>query len=370
MTSNEIPINSLSRHFAPIVEELSQAANDVIRSGHFVLGRHVAEFEAAFAAYCGVSDCIGVANGTDALELALKGAGIEPGQYVIVCANAAMYSTTAVLACQANPVFVDVDPVSATLCPDALHEVLQSAKQHVAAIVVTHLYGRLADMERIVALAREFAIPVIEDCAQSHGARDANNKLAGSFGDVATFSFYPTKNLGAMGDGGAVVTSRHSIAERVRRLRQYGWNGKYRNELAGGRNSRLDEIQAAFLSRMLPRLDRWNEQRRDIANRYSGNIRHADIRTPAVSGEEYVAHLYVVFSPRRDELARHLAECGIGTDIHYPMPDYRQALFAGKYAGFELPNTEKHCASCLTLPCFPELADDEIQRVIDACNRF
>jgi len=350
--------------------ELSQSVQNVFESGHFVLGTHVADFEKAFAAYCGSDYCIGVANGTDALELALKGVGVTPGQNVVVCANAAMYGTSAVLACEANPVFVDADLHSATLYPEALKALLDSSREPVAAIIVTHLYGRLADMVRISELAMQHGIKIIEDCAQAHGARDANSKVAGSFGHAATFSFYPTKNLGAIGDGGAVVTSDKSVAERIRMLRQYGWDKKYRNLLPGGRNSRLDELQAAFLCRLLPRLEQWNAQRRDIANRYSRQIKHPDILVPAVAGSEYVAHLYVINSPRRDALQKHLASCGVNTDIHYPVPDYRQPMFAGKYDGIQLPNTEKLCDTCLTLPCFPELADDEIQRVIDACNQF
>lgn len=195
LTSIEIPINSLSRHFASIVEELSLAMTSVIASGHYVLGPHVAAFEKAFAEYCGAEHCIGVANGTDALELALRGIGIEPGQNVIVCANAAMYGTSAVIACNAIPVFVDVDLHSATLCPDALQRRLSSNKAPIAAIILTHLYGRLADMTRITELAEQYGIKVIEDCAQAHGAMDAKHQRAGSFGLASTFSFYPTKNL-------------------------------------------------------------------------------------------------------------------------------------------------------------------------------
>jgi len=201
-------------------------------------------------------------------------------------------------------------------------------------------------------------------------ARDLNENTAGRFCKAATFGFYPTKNLGALGDGGAVVTSDRMVAERIRKLRQYGWNGKYQNELAGGRNSRLDEMQAALLLQLLPRLDQWNARRRDIANLYSENIRHDDLRVPNISGPEYVAHLYVINSPRRDELRHHLTTQGIGTDIHYPLPDYRQALFAGKFSDISLANTEALCSSCLTLPCYPELGDDEIQRVINACKQF
>ena len=342
----------------------------VIETGHYVLGPYVAGFEKAFAEYCGTAHCIGVANGTDALELALKAVGVESGQHVVVCANAAMYGTSAVIACNATPVFVDVDINTATLCPDALKQRLSSSHPQVAAIIVTHLYGRLADMDRITELARQYGVKIIEDCAQAHGAHDSRNSKAGSFGHASSFSFYPTKNLGAMGDGGAVVTSDESVAERVRALRQYGWSKKYRNDFAGGRNSRLDEIQAAFLSHLLPRLNQWNDRRRIIANRYSANIHHPAIQLPGIAGKEYVAHLYVINSSKRDELQKHLGARGIGTDIHYPLPDYRQALFAGKYADIKLPNTERLCTSSLSLPCFPELADNEVQRVIDACNQF
>ena len=370
MTPIEIPINSLSRHFAPIAEELSQSMQSVIESGHYVLGPHVAGFEKAFAKYCGAAYCIGVANGTDALELALRAVGVESGQNVIVCANAAMYGTSAVIACNAIPVFVDIDINTATLCPDALKQCLSTSDSPIAAIIVTHLYGRLADMDRITELAKQYGLKVIEDCAQAHGAQDSQNRKAGSFGHASSFSFYPTKNLGAMGDGGAVICSDESIAERLRMLRQYGWSKKYENYLAGGRNSRLDEIQAAFLSHLLPRLDQWNDRRRAIANQYSKNIHHPDIQLPGIAGREHVAHLYVINSPRRDELQRHLSACGIGTDIHYPTPDYRQVLFAGKYVDVKLPNTEKLCSSSLTLPCFPELTDNEVQKVIDACKQF
>lgn len=370
VTPDSILINSLSRHFAPFTEELSQAARQVIESGHLVLGAHVHDFEKAFSAYCGASHCIGVANGTDALELALKGIGVEQDQNVIVCANAAMYSTSAVIACGADPVFIDVDIDSATLCPDALKQFLSTSDQTITALVVTHLYGRLAGMVRIAELANTYNIKIIEDCAQAHGARDKNNKLAGTFGQAATFSFYPTKNLGGIGDGGAVVTSDESVASRVRMLRQYGWNEKYENQLPGGRNSRLDEIQAAFLSLLLPKLDAWNIRRRHIANHYSSTIIHSDIKVPEVADADYVAHLYVINTARRDALKKHLAARNITTDIHYPLPDHRQAMFAGKYNKVRLPNTEALCESSLTLPCFPELKDDEVQRVIDACNQF
>jgi len=363
-----IPVNALDRHTGPLRKHLAQASTDVIASGYFVLGPNVKAFEKEFAAYCGVSDCVGVANGTEALELGLRSIGITQGKRVALVANAAMYGTTAVLACGAEPVFVDIDPVSHTLDPASLEAVL--ATSPVDAVVVTHLYGRLANMEAIMALADRHGFAVFEDCAQAHGARDASGRRAGSFGKAASFSFYPTKNLGAIGDGGAVVTNDPQVADTLRKLRQYGWTAKYCNQLHGGRNSRLDELQAALLRVMLPLLDDWNARRREIANRYSREIRNERIQVPSASGEEYVAHLYVVQVTDRADFQRHLFEAGIGSDVHYPISDYRQPLFLDRFASTMLPATEAACQSVLTLPCFPELTDDEAARVIQACNSF
>jgi len=363
-----IPVNALDRHIQPLKERLVQASATIIESGYFVLGPSVKEFEREFAAYCGVTDCIGVANGTEALELGLRSIGVTHGNRVAVVANAAMYGTTAVLACGADPVFVDIDPATHTMDPSSLEAVLASGP--IDAVIVTHLYGRLADMNAIMALARQHGFAVFEDCAQAHGARDATGRLAGSFGKAASFSFYPTKNLGAIGDGGAVVTNDPQVAGTLRKLRQYGWAAKYRNELPGGRNSRLDELQAAFLRIMLPHLDSWNERRREIANRYSQEIRNERIRVPAISGTEYVGHLYVVETTDRVGLQRHLAAADVSSDVHYPTGDHHQPLFGNRYIAVQLPVTEAACESVLTLPCFPELADSEVTRVIEACNQW
>lgn len=364
----KIPVNSLVRHIPPFYESLVEAGASVIAGGYYVLGPQVKAFEAEFASYCGVSGCVGVANGTEALELGLRSIGVNRGKRVGLVANAAMYGTTAVLACGAEPVFVDVDPVTHTLDPDALGRAL--AVGNIDALIVTHLYGRLADMQAILALADKHGFPVFEDCAQAHGARDSSGRCAGSFGKAASFSFYPTKNLGAIGDGGAVVTDDPAIADTVRKLRQYGWATKYRNELPGGRNSRLDELQAAFLRVALPNLDRWNARRRAIANRYSREIFNPKIQVPAPGREEYVAHLYVVRTSQRDDLRHHLDAWGVGSDIHYPVADHRQSLFGDRFSATVLPATESACETVLTLPCFPELTDDEATQVISACNSF
>lgn len=194
--------------------------------------------------------------------------------------------------------------------------------------------------------------------------------MAGSWGDAAAYSFYPTKNLGAIGDAGAVLTSSGEVASRVRQLRQYGWSSKYRNAIPGGRNSRMDELQAAFLVELLPDLVRRNERRQNIAARYDEGIVHPEIHAPKMAGSGYVAHLYVVRSMRRDALAAHLARSGVDTDVHYPIPDHRQACFAERFAHIKLPATDAACAQVLTLPCFPELTDGECERVIAACNAW
>jgi dTDP-4-amino-4,6-dideoxygalactose transaminase len=197
-----------------------------------------------------------------------------------------------------------------------------------------------------------------------------NGKKAGAFGDIACFSFYPTKNLGALGDGGAVITNRNDLAQSVRQLRQYGWESKYRATLAGGRNSRLDEMQAAVLRVLLPLLDNWNARRRDIASRYSNGIQHEKIVTPPIYGNEYVAHLYVIKTTDRDSLREHLTAAGIASDIHYPIPDYQQPASAHLFSGVVKPVTEQQCTQVLTLPCFPEMTDAEVDAVINRINTW
>ena len=363
-----IPVNSLQRHIAPLADRLAATTRAVIDSGHFVLGPHVQRFEQAFAGYCGVSHVVGVGNGTDALELSLRALEVGAGDRVAVVANAAMYGATAILACGGTPVFVDIDPATHTMCAQSLASLLASGP--VKAVIVTHLYGRLAALDSLLPVCREHGIPVLEDCAQAHGARSGDGTCAGAFGDIASFSFYPTKNLGALGDGGAVATSSDLLAERVRQLRQYGWSAKYTNTLAGGRNSRLDELQAALLLEMLPALDGWNARRREIANRYSAGIKTDRLVPPPACGAEHVAHLYVVRCEQREEARAHLAQMGVQTDVHYPTPDYRQPCLQGKADASPLPHTEADARSVMTLPCFPELTDAEVDAVIAACNRL
>lgn len=360
-------INDLGRHTQAIQEELGAAVGRVLRSGWFVLGPEVSAFEAEFASYCGAQHCVSLANGTDALELALRALDIGAGKTVLTVANSGMYSTVAILATGARPLYAEVRPD--TLLVDTADVARILEREKIDAIIVTHLYGLLGDIRQVMELARARGIPVVEDCAQAHGAA-LDGRKAGSSGDIGCFSFYPTKNLGALGDGGAIITSRDDLAGKVRQLRQYGWSGKYHAALSGGRNSRLDEMQAAVLRVMLPLLDRWNARRREIAARYSSGIEHPKVTVPAVRGDDYVAHLYVIRATERDGLKQHLAEVGIPTDVHYPVPDYAQEACRHLFEDVSLPVTAQACGEVLTLPCFPEMSDDEVDFIIARVNSW
>lgn len=360
-------INDLRRHTEVVGAELRDCVARVIGSGWFVMGRELEAFEAEFARYCGAEHCIGVGNGTDALELALRSCGVGVGGRVLTVANAGAYSTTAIRAVGAEPVFVDVDEETLLIDPAEVRRQLASPRRP-SAVILTHLYGRLVpDIEAIARAAKAAGVPLIEDCAQAHGAR-LGGRMAGTFGDLGCFSFYPTKNLGALGDGGALVTDKAELDTRVRRLRQYGWAGKYRIELAGGRNSRLDEVQAAVLRVKLPKLDGWNARRREITRQLSRGIRHPKVRCPQHFGDDYVGHLYVVRTAARPSLQAHLRVRGIASDVHYPLLDYQQPALAAGTPGPCNPVAETACREVLTLPCFPEMTDDEVAAVVDAVN--
>lgn len=360
-------INNLSTHISSHRAVIDAAIKRVLNRSWLILGPEVDAFEQSFAAYVGVGHCRTVANGTDALELAFRALGIKAGEKVATVSNAGMYTTTALMAIGALPVYMDVDLETRVV---TLEEVERAIKQGVKAVVVTHLYGQaITSIGEIASYCRVAGVALVEDCAQAHGAR-VNGKQVGSFGDAGCFSFYPTKNLGTLGDGGAVVCREAALAETVGRLRQYGWSSKYRVELAGARNSRLDEMQAAILSEFLLHLDNWNARRREIAARYSTEITYPNVALPPAGKEDYVAHLYVIRSSKRDELREHLRKQDIATDIHYPIPDYRQPVFEGFYANICLANTEQLAQEILTLPCYPEMTSDEVTRVIDAVNSF
>lgn len=360
-------INDLKRHTSAILPVIQEAVSRVINSGWFVLGPEVRAFESEFADFCGTTHCISLANGTDALELGLRALGIGHGNTVVTVANAGMYSTIAILANGATPIYAEISPETLLVDVADLRRILDSQK--IDAVIVTHLYGLLVDLPEIIHLAHSFGIPVIEDCAQAHGAM-SHGQRAGAVGDVGCFSFYPTKNLGALGDGGAIVTNRPDIAEKVIQLRQYGWESKYHASIAGGCNSRLDEIQAAVLRVMLPMLDQWNRRRREIAARYTRGIVNPAIVTPAVHTEEYVAHLYVIRTVNRQGLKNHLEKAGIPSDIHYPIPDYVQSSCRNLFEGVNKIVTNRACAEVLTLPCFPEMSNDETDMVINCINSW
>jgi aminotransferase EvaB len=348
--------------------QIFDAVNRVLLSKWYVLGNEVSEFENQFASFCGVRHCVSVANGTDALEIALRAMDIGSGDRILLAANAGFYGSTAAYLVGAVPIYVDVSSTTLTLSPEQIKKDLYENPKP-KAVIVTHLYGQLADIEAIVNLANEAGVPVIEDCAQAHGASN-NSHQAGSFGTVGCFSFYPTKNLGALGDGGAIVTDDNDIYIKLKQLRQYGWSEKYNSTLPGGRNSRLDEIQAAVLRVKLPYLSAWNQERREIARRYNKAFVDLPVQCPMAISEEYVAHLYVLRVENRDAFRLFLTQHGIATDIHYPIPDHMQTAYPCLQARGDLPVTEAACATAVSLPCFPGLQEDEIETIIRIVRHF
>jgi len=363
----QLLINDLGRHNGPLLAELGAQVRGVLESGWYILGKQVETFEKAFAAYCGTAHCVGVANGTDALEVALRAIGAGPGDQIITAANAGGYSVTAIRCAGAEPLFVDITPGSMLM---DISSVRSRLTPRTKAIIATHLYGRMVDMPELLSVSETAGVPVIEDCAQAHGAR-IQGRTAGSWGRLGCFSFYPTKNLGALGDAGAIVTNDSALDVEVRRLRQYGWTKKYQSGHTLGRNSRLDEVQAAVLGVKLRYLDQWNVRRREIAGLYSEFLRDSVASVPAPKGEDDVAHLYVIRTPHRDALRGALAERGIATDVHYPIPDHQQlSCRRAPWAACSLPVTENCCREILTLPCFPEMSDGEVQTVAGAASAF
>lgn len=339
------------------------AIDRVLESGYYILGPEVEAFEKEFAAYQGGGYAIGVANGTEAIELALRAAGVRPGDLVATVANTVTATVTAIAEIGAKPRFVDIDPDTMTMNVPALEQAL--ARERIAAVVPVHLYGQPAAIGDIVDLARHHGAVVVEDCAQAHGARIGERRV-GTWGAFAAFSFYPTKNLGALGDGGAVTTSDADSAARVRALRQYGWKQRYIAEDAG-RNSRLDELQAAILRVKLPHLDRENAQRREHAARFRATLAGTALRLPP-DAPGAVYHQFVVRHPERESLRQHLAGQGIHAGVLYPVPVHRQPAFA--QSGLQLPHTEQACAEVLSLPVHPGLGPADLERVVRAVQSW
>lgn len=330
-------------------------------SGTYILGAEVERFESEFADYLGGGLCVGVANGTDALELALRAAGVRPGNIVATVANSVSASAAAIQQIGARPLYVEIEEATMLMSVDALEDEFARGSG-IAAVLPVHLYGNPADMPGIVDVCSANGAVVIEDCAQAHGAR-IHGRRAGTFGLAAAFSFYPTKNLGALGDGGAIFTRDTALRDEVRLLRQYGWRTRYISEVPGC-NSRLDEIQAAVLRSKLPSLDDSNARRTLIARRYSSRLAAQGLLLPVVAnGFEAVWHQYAIRTPDRDDLRRKLEHAGIFSSVLYPVPLHHQPAYLD--AGISLPITERACKEVLCLPCHPGLDLEDVDRVCD-----
>ena len=342
--------------------EIDAAIKRVMLSGHYILGEEGEAFEKEFAAWLGVSDAAGLANGTEALELALRAAGIGAGDKVVTVANTVTATIAAISATGAKPVFVDTEPGTMLMDLDAVETLLTKMRDpRIKAVVPVHLYGQPADMPRLMQLAEEHRLIVVEDSAQAHGSLVGGRK-AGAWGHLAAFSFYPTKNLGAFGDAGAVVGSNPALLEQVRLLRQYGWRKRYVSDIPG-RNSRLDELQAAILRVKLTRLDADNARRNELAGRYLAELKDCPLKLPPVAeGRTHCWHQFVVRTERRDELKTQLEKRAILCGILYPMPVHRQPAYHD--AALTLPQTEEACAQVLSLPLHPGLTDEDAARVI------
>lgn len=344
--------------------DIDLAVKQVLDSGVYVLGAQVEAFEKAFAEYCGVSHGVGVNSGTDAITLALRAWGIGTGDRVVTVSHTAVATIAAIIATGATPVVVDIDPATYTLDPDQLETVMD---ERVKAIIPVHLYGNVADLTGICEIAGGWEVPVVEDCAQAAGA-SLGERRAGSIGLLGCFSFYPTKNLGALGDGGMVITDNDELADGVARLRQYGWDQE-RVADRPGFNSRLDELQAAVLMAKLKYLDAANARRIEIAERYSNAFADLPLVTPTSAPEAtHVYHLYVIATEARSRLRAALAEHGIQSAIHYPVPVHREPGYADRVEilGGGLPHTDHAVERILSLPIYPGLTDAEVEKVIDA----
>ena len=347
--------------------EIDQAVHRVMDAGMYILGDEVARFEQEFADYLGVQHAVGVGSGTDALYIALRACGVGPGDTVLTVSHTAVATVAAVELTGATAMVTEIDPATATMDVNSLVDTIQKSRPgQIKAIIPVHIYGYPADMPAIMTIAERHGLTVIEDCAQSHGAALEGRKT-GTWGHIAAFSFYPTKNLGALGDGGAVATNDRTLADRIRLLREYGWRERYVSDFAG-LNSRLDELQAAVLRVKLRYLDEENARRRELARIYDGILTGTPVTIPIDSHRaDPVYHQYVVRSDRRDDLRSFLKANGVGTLIHYPVPVHMQPAYQGRIApkGASLSHTEAMCRRILSLPMHPQLTDAEAHEVGD-----
>jgi len=365
--TKRVPLVDLAAQYPEIRADVDAAIARVLDSTAFILGREVADFEAAFAAHVGATGAVGVASGTAAIELALRACGVTAGDEVITAAHTFIATAEAISHTGARPVFVDIDPVTFNLDPAAVRAALTPRTR---AIVPVHLYGQPADMTALMALAREHGLFVVEDAAQAHGA-EVDGRRCGSIGDLAAFSFYPGKNLGAYGDAGAVTGTNEALLARVRKLRDHGRTSKYEHDEVGF-GERMDALQAAILGVKLRHLESWTERRRAHARRYAELLEELPVELPREAPDRrHVYHLYVIRAERRDELLAHLKASGIDAGIHYPVPLHLQPAYADLgYAAGSLPETERAAREILSLPIYPELVDEQLVAVADAIRSF
>jgi dTDP-4-amino-4,6-dideoxygalactose transaminase len=358
----QIPFVDLQAQYARIKPEIDEAIQGILDSTRFIGGEPLTAFERDFATYCHAEYALGVANGTDALHLALRAAGIGQGDEVITAANTFIATAAAIDVTGATPIFVDIDLATHTIDPE---QVERAITPRTKAIIPIHLYGQPADMDALMEIAERHGLIVIEDAAQAHGA-EYNGRRAGSIGHMSCFSFYPGKNLGAYGDGGAITTNDPELVDRLDKLRDHGRTTKYEHAMVGW-NSRLDALQAAILQVKLRHLDEWNEQRRQVAEWYGEALSGSDLIIPQVrAGSTHVYHLYVVMTEDREALQRNLEEAGIATGIHYPLPLHMQPAFAHLgYQQGDMPNAEYAASRILSLPMFPELTRDQAYAIAE-----
>jgi dTDP-4-amino-4,6-dideoxygalactose transaminase len=344
-------------------EEINRAIQEVLNSGRYILGTEVQSFEEEFAKFIGARFGIGTASGTDALYLALKAVGVGPGDEVLTVPHTAVATVAAIEMCGAIPVLVDVDLQTYTMDPERLQAAVSPRAK---AVLPVHLYGYPADMASILAIAQQHNLTVVEDCAQAHGAT-YGDKGVGSIGDIAAFSFYPTKNLGAIGDGGLVATSDRGLAEKLNLLKQYGWQERYVSQVRGW-NSRLDELQAAILRVKLRHLTTGNQRRRELAQQYDHGLSQLPLIIPSSRGKgSHVYHQYVIRHNHRDELRAFLAERQIMTLVHYPVPIHLQPAYRGRLGDVgSFPVSERLALEVLSLPLYPEMSEAQINTVVEA----
>jgi dTDP-4-amino-4,6-dideoxygalactose transaminase len=372
--SLKVPFLDLALQYHSIQEELETAALRTLRSGRYIMGDEVVEFERKFAEYTGSRYAIGVASGTDAIQLALRALGIGPGDDVLSVANVSAPTVCAILATGAKPVLIDIDPKTFNMDPNRLADYLNksSDRNQIKAIVPVHLYGRSADMKSIMEIANQFEIKVVEDASQAHGATTGESK-AGTIGEIGCFSLYPTKNLGACGDAGVIVTNDPLVAEKLQMLRNYGERSRYDNSLIGF-NSRLDEIQASLLNVKLKHLTRWTERRRQIACKYNQSLGKLGINAPGDSIENlagHVYHLYVIQVANREQFQSDLMQLGVGTAVHYPKPIHHQLAFQGVcVTDGALGVTEQACRTVVSLPLYPEMTNEAVEMVCDSISQL